>query len=87
MSITQHGPVCDVCGEYILLDPHLERFSVNGIERELHSHTRCRPAVETMSAAQDYRLLPPGPLRRAYEEADAAGLLRGGAELRRKEGR
>ena len=31
LMLTQHGPVCDICGEYILLDPIMESFSVNGI--------------------------------------------------------
>ena len=71
MSATQHGLRCDVCGDYITLDPTFERFGVAGIEGELHCHVRCRPSVERMSAAKDWRLLPCGPLREFYAESEA----------------
>ena len=62
--ITQHGPKCDVCGDYILLDKGINPFSVVGIERELHSHDKCKLRVE---AATEWRQLPEGPLRQAFE--------------------
>ncbi len=64
--ITQHGPKCDVCGSYILVDKSINPFSVKGIERELHSHDKCKVKVET---ATEWEQLPDGPLRKCFEEA------------------
>jgi len=70
--ITNSGALCDVCGKYILpFDPDetVNFFSVAQIPNtELCCHNVCRTAVETCGG--DWEKLPPGPLRKAYEEAD-----------------
>jgi hypothetical protein len=64
-----------VCGKYILpvLDDDYEDFSVDGIERLLQCHGKCKAAL--VIAGKDWAALPDGPLRRAFadaaEEADA----------------
>ena len=68
MAITQHGPKCDVCGDYILLDKSINPFGVKGIDRELHCHDKCKDAV--LATNKDWRELPVGPLRTAFEEVE-----------------
>lgn len=68
--ITQCGPRCDVCSDYILLDKSINPFSVTGIEQELHCHDRCKLIVLDAMSKQDWKLLPMGPLREAYEGAN-----------------
>lgn len=64
--LTQHGPVCDICGEYILLDP-VESFSVKGIKGTLFAHSpKCWDALQECD--KDWRRLPVGPLRKAFEK-------------------
>lgn len=67
MSITQHGPICDVIGEYILLTG-MQAFTVKAIpDRQLHV---CDDHIETLKdAGTDFKALPDGPLRRAFERA------------------
>ena len=60
--MTSHGPRCDVCGDYILLDISVNPFSVRGIEAILLCHDACRPIVEHGRWDE----LPDGPLRDAY---------------------
>ena len=71
MSVTQSGLCCDVCGAHIMpcFDEAFERFGVHGVEHELQCHLRCRPEVEKAVAANDWSLLPSGPLRAAFERA------------------
>ena len=66
--ITQNGLRCDVCGNYILWD-FINLFVVAGIERECHCHDACKEAV--LIAGEDWKALPPGPLRLAFEEEAA----------------
>ena len=65
--ITQHGPLCDVCGDYILLDTSINPFDVKGIDRVLHCHDECRETI--LEAGSDWQQLPTGPLRSAFEKA------------------
>lgn len=65
--ITMAGPQCDVCGGFIFLEPAIEFFTVKGISAQLCCHVSCRPAVEQ----GDWTKLPSGPLRKAFEEANA----------------
>jgi hypothetical protein len=49
MGLTQHGPRCDVCGNYILpLDPEerINMFNVTGIKEELMADNNCRKLLE-----------------------------------------
>jgi len=65
--ITSSGVICDVCGEYVLLDA-VQMFSVTGMDRMAHCHaTGCKQAL--VAASDDWQLLPAGPLRTAFEEA------------------
>lgn len=74
MTITSSGPKCDVCGHHILgltEDDTMSQFKVPGIARTLHCHDRkCRASVEEMVKTQDWKGLPEGPLRAAFQEAD-----------------
>jgi hypothetical protein len=67
--LTQHGPKCDVCGDYILPGIHdaVHWFAITGIEQQLCCHTACRQAI--CDCGGDWQKLPPGPLRVAYEKA------------------
>lgn len=68
---TKSGAMCDVCGKYILpLDPdeRVNVFSVPQIPgKELHCDNACKQAI--MNCGGDWRNLPNGPLRKAYEAA------------------
>lgn len=66
MTLTMAGPQCDVCGDFILLDPEMEWFSTKGIAAPLCCHTKCRALVE---GVKEWPSLPNGPLRKAFEEA------------------
>ena len=66
MTITSSGVVCDVCGEYILLEDCFA-FSVRGCKTEMHCHEGCKPVL--IAAKDDWHKLPAGPLRRAFEVA------------------
>jgi len=69
MTITQAGPKCDVCGDFILWDKSINPFSVRGINRDLHSHDKCKCLV--LAAKADWEKLPRGPLRAAFIKAEA----------------
>lgn len=66
--ITQAGPRCDVCGEYILLDKSCNPFSLKGIKQTIHCHDKCRIFIEGQT---DWKQLPQGPLRTVFEEAES----------------
>lgn len=70
MTMTQSGPVCDVCGIHILpgTSESINPFSVKGIEQTLLCHDRCKPAVEEMTRIKDWKQLPEGPLRDCFAE-------------------
>lgn len=70
MTITSSGPVCDVCGKYILLDKTMEWFSVEGISGKLCCHMKCKPDLVYAIDNKDWTLLPPGPLRDVFERQD-----------------
>lgn len=63
--LTQSGPKCDVCGNYIFFDKSINPFSVEGIKETLLSHDKCKSKVEGAFKWQD---LPNGPLRKAFED-------------------
>jgi hypothetical protein len=66
MTITSSGPLCDVCGNYVLLET-LHFFSVTGIEAELCCHERCKQTL--LDCGTEWGKLPAGPLRKAFEDA------------------
>lgn len=72
MTITRSGPVCDVCGKHILpLDPaeRVNFFSVKNIKQDpLHCDNKCKEILKTCKG--DWKKLPDGPLRQAFEEAE-----------------
>ena len=67
MGITSSGAICDVCGTYILLDT-ITKFNVPGIEEMLICHTKCKQTL--IDCGSDWRKLPAGRLRTAFEDAD-----------------
>jgi hypothetical protein len=66
------GPVCDVCGSYILplIDKSINSFSVTGIDGTLYCHDACKPKVLEAMEAKDWKLLPEGPLREAFKDSE-----------------
>ena len=67
--ITQHGPQCDVCGNYILpgMSENVNPFSMTGISGTLLAHDACKPIILAACEAKDWSQLPDGPIRRAFE--------------------
>ena len=78
MTLTQAGFRCDVCGHFILLDPEYENFSVKGVEGMLQCHIKCKQTL--IDCGKDWQKLPEGPLRKAFEEAEAARLKEGASQ-------
>lgn len=74
--IIQGGPHCDVCDKYILVDRSINPFSVPGIKQEMHCHDACIEVIKEAFSKKDYKLLPNGRLRCAFEEADKNGYLK-----------
>lgn len=72
--ITSAGPICDVCGSFILpgCSESVNPFCIKGIKETLFCHDKCRPFVEAMSDSKDWTVLPAGPLRNLYAEEHAA---------------
>lgn len=71
MAITSSGAICDVCGKYILpIDPEerVNTFSCAGFARELHCDNACKLILQAAFKAGDWKQLPDGPLRTAFEE-------------------
>ena len=67
MTQTSSGPVCDVCGEYILLED-VYIFGVKGVgidDRKLQCHKKCETVLKECKKWED---LPDGPLRRGWEK-------------------
>ena len=78
--ITSSGVRCDVCGRFILYADY-QPFSIKGIDRELHCHVNsnlhtCK--ADLQAAADDWHKLPAGPLREAFEKAEATTTEEGG---------
>ncbi len=67
MTITSSGPVCDVCNKYILLEA-LQNFNINGIDQVMQCHVSCKPILQEAMKKKDWRVLPEGPIRRAFAE-------------------
>lgn len=66
MTLTKAGPICDVCGKFILLDNY-DTFTQKGVNATLHCHVPdCKQAI--IDADGDWAKLPPGPLRDMFTE-------------------
>lgn len=70
MTITNSGPRCDVCGKYILpgTSDSINPFECTGIKGPLHCHDDCKVIALEAVGKYDWKALPPGPLRKAFEE-------------------
>lgn len=69
--ITSSGAKCDVCGKFILpINPveMVHSFSVKGIDQTLHCDNGCKEIL--LKAGKDWKKLPDGPLREAFEKAE-----------------
>ncbi len=73
MTITSSGAKCDVCGNYILPiidifgEPEMvHSFGITGIAQELHCDNTCKKLLE--GADGDWKKLPSGPLKKAFEK-------------------
>jgi len=71
MTITSSGPMCDVCGDYILpLDPEerVNTFNIGGIRETLTCHNKCKAVL--VAAGTDWKLLPEkGSIYKAFAKA------------------
>ena len=70
--ITSSGLMCDVCGKFILPLPGVtySSFKCKGIDAELHCHDKgCYDLLNKSLDAKDWKMLPVGPLRIVFEEA------------------
>jgi len=67
MTITSSGPVCDICEKYILLEP-MQNFKIQGIDSMLQCHDGCKPILVESMDKKDWKILPNGPLYRAFED-------------------
>lgn len=68
MTLTSSGPKCDVCGGFIILDKSINPFSVSGIGQTLHCHDRCKLEVMKAYLKSDWKILPEGPLKKAFQD-------------------
>lgn len=71
MTITSSGAKCDVCVDYILpIDPDelVHTFTLSISETVMHCDNKCKQAL--IDAGSDWKKLPDGPLRKAFEKAD-----------------
>ena len=68
MTITSSGAKCDVCGYFILpgISELVHPFKVKGIDETLHCDDDCKKIIE--EANGDWKVLPNGPLRKAFED-------------------
>jgi hypothetical protein len=74
MTITQSGVYCDVCGGLLWSNKDtFEFFEVEELDSgnsKLVVGTRCcRQQLKNASDANDWELLPRGPMRKVYQEA------------------
>ena len=76
MPITQCGPRCDVCGKFILPigDEMVHHFNVWGLEG-LIADNKCEALVKEAHTKKDWKILPPGPLRKVWEDQEAGAHL------------
>jgi hypothetical protein len=69
--ITSSGAKCDVCGNYILPISEDEMVNSFGIDQfpgmTFHCDNKCKEAI--IATEGDWTKLPPGPIRKAYEDA------------------
>ncbi len=77
MSITSSGPYCDVCGKLIMPWDTMQVFKIHGCESMLHADAECENKLRVILPQKDWKLLPAGPMRKIFEDAEAA--LGGGA--------
>ena len=69
MTITQHGVSCDVCDNYILLEPSTNPFSIFGVDN-LHAHFRCKKLILALNTKRHrfWDELPDGRVRALADE-------------------
>lgn len=68
--ITSSGPICDICGKYILpLDPNelVNCFTIKGIKETLHCDNKCKKLIKSIGT--DWTKLPhEGRLYKTFKE-------------------
>lgn len=66
--------MCALCGEgflkEILLGERVRTVEIEGMDKDVCLHTKCLKVLK--KNGPDWRTLPDGPLRKAYEKAAAA---------------
>lgn len=71
--------MCGVCGDgfmtEILLGQRVQMIEVDGFDKDICVHAKCLKTLEANGS--DWRTLPDGPMRRAYEKAAQAVAVEG----------
>lgn len=68
------GPRCDICGDGLFVEilnhELVGTFRVEGVKPLLFCHVgNCKDALDKALAADKWEVLPSGPLRKAFSEA------------------
>ncbi len=70
---------CDICGSSVYAlqlfsnegeDFQMTRFRLPSASRDAYGCTACIMKLEAAQIAKDWTLLPPGPMRKAFEKED-----------------
>lgn len=77
MTITEHGLSCDVCNDYILLEPSGNPFRIFGVEG-LHAHEKCKRTILSLDIKEPlfWRNLPDGRVRQLAEDIHERAAVR-----------
>jgi len=73
MTLSSSGFICDVCGQYILgltEDDLVHPFKLSVFKNRLDGCNVCIKIVKELDG-KDWKSLPDGPLRKAYEKFEA----------------
>lgn len=68
---------CAVCGKSFvtetLLNKAPESFTMTAFPRQmLYCHDKCKPPLQAAMKANDYKVLPDGPIRQVFAKTDTA---------------
>jgi hypothetical protein len=58
----------------------MQAFKIHGCDSMLHADSGCEKKLRAILPQKDWKLLPPGPVRKLFEDAEAA---LGGGEVGR----
>lgn len=74
MTITSSGVFCDFCGDLLWSAEdtfgYVKLHGVSGGERLVYGSNCCEQQLRVAAEAGDWKLLPDGPVKKAYQEAN-----------------